>query len=61
LAFETKTRPSLARLQLDLVKLAAWHGIVVDALEAGDGETAGRLLKDHAESFMDPVPDTGPA
>ncbi|HEX3448564.1 MAG TPA: GntR family transcriptional regulator [Isosphaeraceae bacterium] len=59
LAFETKTRLSLARRQLDLVTLAAWHETVIDALEAGDGETAGRLLKDHAESFMSPLPNTG--
>jgi DNA-binding GntR family transcriptional regulator len=44
LAFETKPRLSLARRQLDLVTLAAWHETVIDALEAGDGETAGRLL-----------------
>lgn len=52
LAFETRTRLSLARRQPDLIPLAAWHDTVVDALEAGDGEAAGRLLKEHAESFM---------
>jgi hypothetical protein len=35
LAFETKTRLSLAQRRLDLVELADSHVIVVDAMEAG--------------------------
>lgn len=53
LAFETRTRLVLARGTHDLVTLADWHVAVVDALEAGDGETAGRLLKEHADSFAE--------
>jgi DNA-binding GntR family transcriptional regulator len=56
LAFETRTRLTLARGQFDLPAIAAWHDTVIDALEAGDGATAGRLLKEHAESFMTPTP-----
>ncbi|MHC5542514.1 GntR family transcriptional regulator [Singulisphaera rosea] len=51
LAFETRTRLVLAQGTHDLVTLADWHVAVVDALEVGDGEAAGRLLKEHADSF----------
>jgi DNA-binding GntR family transcriptional regulator len=53
LAFETKVRLTLARQRPDLMALAAWHDRVVDALEAGDGRSAGRLLEEHAESFRE--------
>lgn len=54
LAFEARTPLTLARRDLDWPSIAVWHAKVVDALEAGDGATAGRLLEDHARSFMEP-------
>jgi DNA-binding GntR family transcriptional regulator len=59
LAFETRTRLTLARGRHDLVAIASCHRRVVDALEAGDGETAGRLLEEHAKSFMTLEPGSG--
>ncbi|MDG3007563.1 GntR family transcriptional regulator [Paludisphaera mucosa] len=61
LAFETRTRITLARRDLDWPSIARWHSLVVDALEAGDGATAGRLLEAHARSFMSPPPAPAPA
>lgn len=51
LAFEARVRLTLARQTSDWSARAAWHNTVVDALEAGDGPTAGRLLEEHARSF----------
>lgn len=52
LSFETRTRLTLAYGDYDWPAIAAWHEQVVDALEAGDGATAGRLLEEHARSFI---------
>jgi DNA-binding GntR family transcriptional regulator len=52
LGFETRVRISFARQVPDLVPRAASHDPILAALEAGDGPTAGRLLREHAESFM---------
>jgi DNA-binding GntR family transcriptional regulator len=52
LGFETRVRIALARQGADLVRRAATHDPILEALEAGDGSTAGRLLREHAESFM---------
>ena len=46
----------LARKEPDLPRFAACHDPILEALEAGDGPTAGRLLREHAESFMGPGP-----
>ncbi len=54
LGFEVRLRIKLARHDHDLTQSAACHDPIVDALEAGDGPTAGRLLREHAESFMGP-------
>lgn len=51
LAFETRTRVSLARPKADPVKDAKSHRPIVEAFELGDGRAAGRLLREHAESF----------
>ena len=57
LGFETRVRITLARQEPDLVRRAATHDPILEALEAGDGPAAGRLLREHAESFMGPGPD----
>jgi DNA-binding GntR family transcriptional regulator len=61
LAFETRTRLTLARMKHDLVAIASFHQRVADALEAGDGKRAGRLLEEHAKSFMTTTPAAGPS
>ena len=54
LGFDVRLRIMLARKEPDLPRFAACHDPILDALEAGDGSTAGRLLREHAESFMGP-------
>ncbi len=56
LGFETRVRIMLARKEPDLPKFASCHDPILEALEAGDGPRAGRLLREHAESFMGPGP-----
>ncbi len=56
LGFETRVRIMLARKEPDLPRFAACHDPILEALDAGDGPTAGRLLREHAESFMGPGP-----
>ena len=56
LGFETRVRINLARHESDLLRRAASHDPILEALEAGDGPTAGRLLREHSESFMGPAP-----
>jgi DNA-binding GntR family transcriptional regulator len=51
LAFETRTRITLARAKYDWAAIAGLHDRIVDALEVGDGPTAGRLLEAHARLF----------
>ncbi len=51
LAFEARVRLHLRRHNEPNLSLRALeHDPVVDALEIGDGKTAGRLLREHAES-----------
>ena len=52
LGFEARVRIMLARKEPDLPRFAHCHDPIVDALEAGDGVAAGRMLREHAESFM---------
>jgi DNA-binding GntR family transcriptional regulator len=54
LGFDVRLRIMLARKETDLPRFAACHDPILDALDAGDGPTAGRLLREHAESFMGP-------
>jgi DNA-binding GntR family transcriptional regulator len=54
LGFDVRLRIMLARKEPDLPRFAACHDPILDALDAGDGPTAGRLLREHAESFMGP-------
>ena len=50
LSFEARVRLHLRRQETNLVERAREHDGPVDALEAGDGAKAGRLLREHAES-----------
>lgn len=52
LSFETRMRLNLAQSKQNIIERAAEHSPIVDALEAGDGATAGKLLRTHAESFV---------
>jgi DNA-binding GntR family transcriptional regulator len=56
LGFEARVRIMLARKEPDLPRIALCHDPILEALEAGDGPTAGRLLREHAESFKGPGP-----
>ncbi len=56
LGFETRVRIMLARNEPDLPRFAVCHDPILEALDAGDGTRAGRLLREHAESFMGPGP-----
>jgi DNA-binding GntR family transcriptional regulator len=51
LMLEVRTRIGLTQLDIDMAAAAETHSPIVDALEVGDGETAGRLLREHAEMF----------
>ncbi len=51
LMLEVRTRIALAQRALDLPAVAETHAPIVEALEGGDGVTAGRLLRRHAEVF----------
>jgi DNA-binding GntR family transcriptional regulator len=51
LSFESRVRLQLHRRhETNLIARAREHDAPVDALEVGDGTTAGRLLREHAES-----------
>jgi DNA-binding GntR family transcriptional regulator len=51
LMLESRTRIGLSQREIDLSVAAETHVPIVEALERGDGETAGRLLQEHAETF----------
>jgi len=51
LMLETRTRIGLSQLDIDMTIAAETHVPIVEALDRGDGETAGRLLREHAEVF----------
>ncbi len=57
LDFGTRTRITVAQDRLDLCEVAASHQPIIDALAQGDGKTAGKLLRLHAESFHPPDSD----
>jgi DNA-binding GntR family transcriptional regulator len=52
LGFELQTRIHLSRNSEHLVANATAHFAIVNALNRGDGHAAGRLLRDHAMSFV---------
>lgn len=51
LGFEIHTRVLLSFVQIDLRRAQTAHTPILDALQAGDGRKAGRLLRQHAEEF----------
>src|SRR4051794_12073537 len=65
LMLEARTRIGLSQRDIDMTAAAETHVPIVEALDRGDGETAGRLLRGHAEVFchgeQDPsAPATSP-
>jgi DNA-binding GntR family transcriptional regulator len=49
---EARTRIELTQHDIDMMPAADTHDPIVDALERGDGESAGRLLREHhSETF----------
>jgi DNA-binding GntR family transcriptional regulator len=59
LSFEARMRVVVSRRPHEMVELAATHDPIVDALEAGDGELAGRLLLEHSQGFIAIALSTG--
>ncbi len=59
LAFETIVRVRLAWEAVDLRHVAKSYRGILAALETGDGRAAGRLLREHAETFSpkEPAPE----
>ena len=57
LMLETRTRVALSHLTLNLPVVADTHVPIIEALERGDGPTAGSLLREHAELFGKRPPD----
>jgi DNA-binding GntR family transcriptional regulator len=51
LMLEVRTRIGLSQFHLDLVEVAESHRPILEALERGDGEEAGRMLRKHAETL----------
>jgi DNA-binding GntR family transcriptional regulator len=51
LALEAQTRIGLSQFDIDMTFAAETHVPIVEALDRGDGETAGMLLREHAEMF----------
>jgi DNA-binding GntR family transcriptional regulator len=51
LMLEVRTRIGLMQHDIDLTYAAETHVPIVDAFDRGDGETAGRLLLEHAVMF----------
>jgi DNA-binding GntR family transcriptional regulator len=58
LMLEVRTRIGLSRRSIDMGFAAETHMPIVEAFERGDGETAGRLLQEHAEQFSLGAPRT---
>lgn len=50
LSFDARVRLNLRRQESKLVERAREHDAPTEALHAGDGATAGRLLREHADS-----------
>jgi DNA-binding GntR family transcriptional regulator len=61
LMLEVRTRIGLSQRDIDMVFAAETHVPIVEAFERGDGETAGRLLLEHAEQFSLGAPSTDAA
>jgi DNA-binding GntR family transcriptional regulator len=52
LAMDSWVRIRVSQLAPTFRRIAARHLPIIDALERGDGPAAGRLLREHAHSFM---------
>jgi len=52
LGFELQTRIHLSRNRANITRNALAHFEIVDALERGDGDAAGLILRGHAMSFV---------
>ncbi len=55
LAFEARTHARLSAPGSNPLRAALTHLPIVEALDRGDGALAGRLLREHAESFAPPL------
>jgi DNA-binding GntR family transcriptional regulator len=51
LAFEVRLPLWLSRGNIDLITVQEAHWNIIDALEAGDGKRAGKLLRNHIYNF----------
>lgn len=60
LSFEVRVRVRIERWSVDLNHVRSSYTAILAALDRGDGRTAGRLLREHAESFAPPN-EAGPA
>ena len=56
---ESRGTVTLTRKAYDVVEATRQHEPIIDALAAGDGETAGRLVREHG-LFFARLHDTGP-
>lgn len=54
LACELRTRINLVRIADRLEAVAQLHQPIIEALEVGDGETAGKLLRGHFDQIQPP-------
>ena len=59
LGIESRGTVTLTRKAYDIVAATRQHEPILDALSAGDGETAGRLIREHG-LFFARLHDTGP-
>ena len=54
LAFEVRLQLWLSKGKFDLVGAQEVHWRIIDALEKGDGQRAGKLLHEHISAFQEP-------
>jgi DNA-binding GntR family transcriptional regulator len=54
LALETRIRMRLGLSEVNVDQVAESYDRILGALERGDGQAAGRLLREHAESYAPP-------
>ena len=59
LAFEVRIQLWLSTGKFDLVGAQEAHWRIIDALEKGEGQQAGKLLREHISAFHGPVHSVG--
>jgi len=59
LAFEVRIQLWLSTGKFDLVGAQEAHWRIIDALEKGEGQHAGKLLREHISAFHGPVHSVG--